>query len=353
MRTSPSFGYNPSFPPPTEAPYTFPGPSYQAYSFGYPSPEQFMYETSPYSPQSGYGQSPVLQPMGSPMTGQPYFDGSGYPPYAPAPFSLQQQYYGSPAPISTLSPSMRPSSGSARASADYSSQPTSSGAEGSNGEVIYGSDGSPATSQEMLSLAQSQHYATTQQQQQPSPYVQYLPTNFQGAEAAASYSYSGQPFGSPTFGSPNLPEYSQLSYPISSHQSSQSFQPASFPSQAPASPYAMSPQLPPHQGQPQYPGQYRYYPPAPMPYAAYSPAMQPPPFAPSMSPPQVYAPPPELARGQLAQSKFHDAVYGTERESGQAGARDGRRGSFGAGGGAGFGGRALPKPPAHSPHALW
>ncbi|KAM0789909.1 hypothetical protein ACM66B_006750 [Microbotryomycetes sp. NB124-2] len=57
----------------------------------------------------------------------------------------------------------------------------------------------------------------------------------------------------------------------------------------------------------------------------------------TIPPPQVYAPPPELARGHLAQARFHDAVYG-----------DSKRGTQGAGRGS-----SLPKPPAHSPYALW
>ncbi|KAK4048684.1 hypothetical protein OIV83_004654 [Microbotryomycetes sp. JL201] len=57
----------------------------------------------------------------------------------------------------------------------------------------------------------------------------------------------------------------------------------------------------------------------------------------SIPPPQVYAPPPELARGHLAQARFHDAVYGEHKR----GVPSVNRGS------------ALPKPPAHSPYALW
>ncbi|KAK4054038.1 hypothetical protein OIO90_003683 [Microbotryomycetes sp. JL221] len=57
----------------------------------------------------------------------------------------------------------------------------------------------------------------------------------------------------------------------------------------------------------------------------------------AIPPPQIYAPPPELARGQLAQARFRDAVFGDQKRSGHGAGR----------------GSALPKPPAHSPHALW
>lgn len=86
----------------------------------------------------------------------------------------------------------------------------------------------------------------------------------------------------------------------------------------------------------------------------------------SFSPPQIYAPPTgELARGHLAQSRFHDAVFdrGTRYPS-QAPAHERRRSS--ASGGVALGAdpdagedhrlaelARLPRPPVHSPHALW
>lgn len=59
-------------------------------------------------------------------------------------------------------------------------------------------------------------------------------------------------------------------------------------------------------------------------------------------PPQPYEPPQELARGQLAKANFREALD----HGGRAG--EGRRG-----GNAGGPRSALPKPPSHSPHALW
>lgn len=370
-RTSPPFGYSVPFAGSTEAMYPYPTSSFgQAstapYGWGYPSAEQLVYpiDSTTYSPTSGF-QSPTMNPLASP--GQPYYDANGYPTFAPQP--IQQQYYSSPAPGSAMSASVQPSLSSFGASGELSSQHTSSAADGSNGEIVYGSDGSPATSQEMLAFQQSQHFAAIQQQQRAAPpYLSYMP------HPSATYPYSApQGYGSPSF-PPSAPQdFSGYQYPIPSHSQQQphSQQPAPsfshFQQQQPTSPYfSPPPPLSPQQShaQPPYASPYRYYPPAPLPYGAYpSPVPPPPPFAAPgspLSPPQVYSPPPELARGQLAQSKFHEAVFGAERDGGYShagpgGARDGRRGSgasFGMGG-AGFGGRALPKPPAHSPHALW
>ncbi|ORY73582.1 YT521-B-like domain-domain-containing protein [Leucosporidium creatinivorum] len=309
-----------------------------------------------------------MNPLASP--GQTYYDPSGYPSFAAPP--PMQQYYSSPAPGSAMSASAQPSLSSFGASGELSSQQTSSAADGSNGEIVYGSDGSPATSQEMLAIQQSQHFAAIQQQQRAAPpYISYMP------DPSAAYPYGApQAYGSTSF-PPSAPQdYSGYQYPISSH-SQQPHPQQQAPSfshlqqqQQPGSPYSIPPPpLSPQQShaQPPYASPYRYYPPAPLPYGAYpSPIPPPPPFATPgspLSPPQVYSPPPELARGQLAQSKFHEAVFGGERDGGYShggpgGARDGRRGSaggfgMGGGGGGGFGGRALPKPPAHSPHALW
>ncbi|SCV74594.1 BQ2448_7623 [Microbotryum intermedium] len=63
--------------------------------------------------------------------------------------------------------------------------------------------------------------------------------------------------------------------------------------------------------------------------------------------PQVYVPPNEIARGQLAQSRLHDAIYSrdTKYSSRSPAATTAPVGAHG--------GLAMPKPPAHSPHALW
>lgn len=68
--------------------------------------------------------------------------------------------------------------------------------------------------------------------------------------------------------------------------------------------------------------------------------------------PQIYSPPPEgLARGGLAQAKFYEEVYGREGVYSAQSMINGigantikRLGGLG---------RGLPRPPVHSPHALW
>lgn len=357
-RTSPPFGYTPFAQYPSYLDAYNTGSVFQqqpVYPYGgggYGSPEQqlvYPIDSSTYSSAAPF-QSPALQPIASPVAGQPYFDSTGYPPFAPP-----APYYAS-APTSSMSPSLQPSLSSfGGASGKLSSQQTSSGGggEGADGDAVYGSDGSPATSQEMFALAQSQHYAAFQQQ--ASPYVPYVPAPFQTPNLGGFGGGYGQGY-SPSFGGGQEYPQQPYPYPISSHQQSQgppSFSPGQ---QQPSSPYPIPPPPPPpHQAmQPPYPAPYRYFPPAPY-GGGYSPVA---PFAaaaPSspLSPPQIYAPPPELARGQLAQSKFHDAVYGGG-EGGGGYPRDGRRGSaVSSGGGQGFLGRTLPKPPAHSPHALW
>lgn len=64
------------------------------------------------------------------------------------------------------------------------------------------------------------------------------------------------------------------------------------------------------------------------------------------STPQIYTPPSEgLARGGLAQAKFYEEVYGRDGVySAQSSMGIKRSGGLG---------RGLPRPPVHSPHALW
>ncbi|SGY85222.1 BQ5605_C009g05746 [Microbotryum silenes-dioicae] len=64
--------------------------------------------------------------------------------------------------------------------------------------------------------------------------------------------------------------------------------------------------------------------------------------------PQVYVPPIEVARGQLAQSRLHDAIYSRETKYSSRSPAAAMTTPIGA-----HGGLAMPKPPAHSPHALW
>ncbi|GAA5845178.1 hypothetical protein JCM3766R1_002097 [Sporobolomyces carnicolor] len=121
------------------------------------------------------------------------------------------------------------------------------------------------------------------------------------------------------------------------------------------------PQAPVHFSQPQ-PG------PAPRPFpsattSAHPPAIPPRPalppqhaeisagsaFAPPSSPPKIYAPPREIARGVLASTRLREAaqpsgttkpVRATRNENASRSGPGARKGN-------------LPKPPAHSPHALW
>lgn len=355
-----------------------------AYHTGYQQVQTTYYQQAspyPYSPYDAYAYdpnlyaqgSPALQPMSSPLTSpmvSPYSYHQPLGPSPPPPLGQQHpQGYGSPplgpspltyAPSSAFQPYLKnespPTNGESTADGTTTNE---------EGAIVYGSDGSPATSAEMLALAQSQQLQQQQQQFYGSPYSPYPPSS---TFSSPSLPYPTDPTQQRPSGFAMPVDYSHYegggggqqpyTYPIQHQRSPPGGQ--APPQQGPGSsgPYPFSqqypyagpppppppPPIPPQFNQyrsPQYPSQYPYgspgYPLAPVP-------------PPLPSQPSIYAPPPELARGQLAQSRLHDAVY--ERDTIYPMER--RRLSSGGGGAGATGVRsALPKPPAHSPHALW
>ncbi|GAA5964021.1 hypothetical protein JCM3765_007843 [Sporobolomyces pararoseus] len=92
-------------------------------------------------------------------------------------------------------------------------------------------------------------------------------------------------------------------------------------------------------------------PPRPSISSQFSPrAMAPPPFSPSpSSPPKIYSPPVEIARGVLASTRLREAAQPSGSTKPVRATRN--EGAVRTGVGSKKGN--LPKPPAHSPHALW
>ncbi|GAA6059146.1 hypothetical protein JCM10212_003893 [Sporobolomyces blumeae] len=66
-----------------------------------------------------------------------------------------------------------------------------------------------------------------------------------------------------------------------------------------------------------------------------------------VAPPKIYVPPPEISRGVLASTRLREAVQSTQTVRPVRATRNDRDGANGTRKG------NLPKPPTHSPHALW
>ena len=346
-RLSPPFGYPqrsnsetsespyPYYQRPSGLPDQYPHPSHDPNIFALdPSGSPYSQLTSPHSQLTSL---PSGQSMHSPPPSEHF-----YPPHpygrSPA-FSdqvpqspSQSQYYASPPPLHPSYPSphllpphranqLPPSQPSGLEEQHYGVDPSqdshlkyeqqAAGGPAIGGQV-YGSDGSPATS--------------------PLPQQAYPPSQFHGPPQPPIFQQPG-PYSSnsgiyPPQGA--YPPYLPPHYP---------YPPTNYPSFAPAGPPFAYPTESPYVP---YPYQQLF------PTASFRPvSFRPAPLQPSRFPPpscpKPYTPPTELARGHLAQAKLRDAVL--DRESPHPLAER-RRSTSGAR-------SALPKPPPHSPHALW
>ncbi|GAA5908436.1 uncharacterized protein JCM6883_005546 [Sporobolomyces salmoneus] len=90
-------------------------------------------------------------------------------------------------------------------------------------------------------------------------------------------------------------------------------------------------------------------PPRPSVSSLYSPTNLNQPFPPPSSPPKIYSPPIEIARGVLASTRLREAAQPSGSIKPVRATRNEPAGRSGQGARKGN----LPKPPAHSPHALW
>ncbi|KAI5474526.1 YT521-B-like splicing factor [Pseudohyphozyma bogoriensis] len=349
------------FPPLSSPQYYQPPPHFQPYSPHAAGPP-YLAHPSYGSEQGYYPPSTGSSIQSSPNYPQPH----GFPPLASPPgqpYPVDPRYYQHPPSLASpsnreLHPSQFPQYYSpyghphgvpmwpSPSSQEQDHSPPNAASDDSG--VVYGDDGEPTNGQESVTSHPSPpshhlHHHHGLPQSLPYPGYGYVPYSSPGAPAYAMYQAGGGPGGA---------AYAQpMPYPGSSFSaSSAGEQPANQGGGRPLSPnvnfgpaggyggdgYASSGSTfqpaPPHLANARY--QHQHYAQQP-PYAYYE---QP-------RPPQPYIPPAEagLARGQLAQAKFHDAVFDREAGGYHAVPGERRKGSR----------SALPKPPAHSQWALW
>lgn len=321
---------------------------------------------------SSYLHSPPLHALSS-----PYIDSSAG--YASTSFSSLQQPPSQAPSYYAAASGVSPVDGTSPVFPSTTLALSSGAQDGINTSEVaapagpYGTDANPDSLAFQQAQAQAALYGLPNQQQyayaqsQPAPYypsatqMQYPISHSHEASAQALQSQSRfppfqQPPHSSSFPHQHPPShFQQQQYPQQQPSFRQYPQPPHYPPPGAqqssfAPPFRLPPPPPLHQ---QQQSAYYAYPPPPVAMQGYNLAAA----AAMSSPPQVYAPPPgELARGHLAQSRFHDAIFDRDRQH-EARAR---RRSSGTGGLAigeglapsGLMGR-LPRPPQHSPHALW